>query len=681
MKKTILIITAIFLIAGNSLLSQEDTSVRKIRIGMFGAVAINMHSGQFSSYDGLQICGTFEDGTGIGWMAGNSIEIPINSNLSLFGRAFFHKADGDFESIPKNTPRISLEDGTLVDLSTKHKLDVSLDYIQIEALGAYYVSDKVYLALGPGVALPTHASYVQVEEIQEPFGLTFRNGESTRQIASANFDEAPNTETNLRIAVHALIGADFSIANNLFLSPEAGYIFPFTNVLSNNEWSVSTLHAGLALKYELGSLNKVVVKEVIPESEPETKPKITPKPIASLKAKGLLENGTMLEFGQITVSEENSNNYIPILPYIFFDAGNSKLPNRYRKLSESERDNFDESTLQDSVILVYHNLLNIVGSRMQKNTSANLTVTGCVEPADDGVNLSELASSRAKEVKDYLVDRWGISADRIITKTRELPEEISNRTVAEGREENRRVEIFSSSSDILEPVRLITRDSKISPKSIVLQPKVEYDENLENWNIAAIYMDNTLMWEKNGIGSPSNSIQWDFERERIVELARKDLVENYISAKLSVLDNEGNSDEASTAIPIFYENKSKYYDGEIVKDSIVERYNLIFFDYDKPLINEENKHTFKTILNRINTNSSLSITGFTDKLGTDDYNKQLSIDRANSVEKAIKERVVPEKIFSRGVGETLIYDNNLPEGRFYNRTVIVEIATPLKHRQ
>lgn len=101
MKKTILIITAIFLIAGNSLLSQEDTSVRKIRIGMFGAVAINMHSGQFSSYDGLQICGTFEDGTGIGWMAGNSIEIPINSNLSLFGRAFSIKQTAILRVSPK----------------------------------------------------------------------------------------------------------------------------------------------------------------------------------------------------------------------------------------------------------------------------------------------------------------------------------------------------------------------------------------------------------------------------------------------------------------------------------------------------------------------------------------------------------------------------------------------------
>lgn len=678
MKKSLLILAAIVLIAGNSLLSQEVASERNIRIGMFAAGAMNMHTGQFNSYDGMNICGTFEDGTGIGWMAGNSIEVPFGTNYSFFGRAFFHKANGDFVGAPKDQPRVSLDDGTLVYMTTEHQLKVSLDYVQIEALGAYYVSDKVYLAIGPGVAIPTQASYTQVEEIQQPFGITFRNGERSRQIASANFDDNPKTKTNLRINVHALVGADLSIAENLFLSPEAGFIFPFTNVLSDNDWSVSTLHAGLALKYELGSPGKVVIKEPVPEPEPIVQAKFSPSPIASIKAKSLLQNGTMLEFAQVIVTEENNNNYVPLLPYIFFDVGDSELQKRYITLSSNEINSFDESTLQDSVISVYHNLLNIVGSRMQKNTSANLTVTGCLEPSEDGSNMNKLASSRAQSIKDYLVNIWGISAARINTQSRELPEKISNRNIAEGRQENRRVELSSSSPEILEPVRLITHNSEVNPKSIVVEPTVKYDENLKSWDIVANYMDDSQLWSKSGNGSPSSSMQWDLDRNKLIELARKDVNGNHISVKLKVVDNEGNSDEASTAVPIFYEKKSKYYDGVLVKDSVVERYNLVFFDYDMTLINKENENTFKTILSRINTNSSVSITGFTDKLGTDEYNKQLSIDRAKSVEAAIKERIVPEKIFSKGVGETLIYDNDIPEGRFYNRTVIVEITTPLK---
>lgn len=685
MKKTLLIITAIVLIAGNLLFSQQEKTERNIRIGMFGAGALNMHSGQFSSYDGMLVCGTFEDGTGLAWLAGNSLEIPLNTDFSLFGRAFFHKADGDFENSPDDTPRISLDDGTLVNIITEHQLDVSLDYIQIEALGAYYLTDKIYFALGPGLAIPTHASYTQVEEIQQPLGVNFRNGEPSRQIASANFDDNPNTETSLRITAHALIGADYSIADNLYLSPEVGYIFPFTNVLSDNEWSVNTIHAGLALKYELGTPETIVIKEVAPTPDPapvkETRPTFGPSPIASIKAKNLLDDGTLLEYGQIKVNEEVNNNYIPILPYIFFDAGDSELIARYKTLSSSEENRFDESTLEDSVLAVYHNILNIVGSRMQLNTNAKLTVTGCVEPLDDGDNLNELASSRTQSVKDYLVNTWGISADRIITKSRQLPEDISNRTIDEGRQENRRVELTTDSYEILAPVRLITYDSEIIPEAIVLEPKVEYKEELSLWNIETISMDRTQLWERNGNGFPEKSIKWDFDREEMIELAREDISGNNISVRFLAVANEDNIDEASTAIPIVYEKKSKYYDGEIVQDSVVERYNLIFFDYDKPLINQENENIFKTILSRINTNSSVSITGFTDKLGTDEYNNQLSIDRAESVETSIKQRVVPENIFSKGVGETLIYDNDIPEGRFYNRTVIIEITTPLKHRQ
>jgi outer membrane protein OmpA-like peptidoglycan-associated protein len=685
LKKTLLIITAIVLIAGNSLFSQQEKTERNIRIGMFGAGALNMHSGQFSSYDGMLVCGTFEDGTGLAWLAGNSLEIPLNTNFSLFGRAFFHKADGDFENSPDDSPRISLDDGTLVNIITEHQLDVSLDYIQIEALGAYYLTDKIYFALGPGLAIPTHASYTQVEEIQQPLGVNFRNGESSRQIASANFDDNPNTETSLRITAHALIGADYSISDNLYLSPEVGYIFPFTNVLSNNEWSVSTIHAGLALKYELGTPETIVIKEVAPAPDPDpivdTKPEFTPNPIAIITAKSLYKNGMVLDLPKVTVSEEINNNYVPILPYIFYGAGDSELQNRYITLNSSEINYFDESTLEDSVLAVYYNILNIVGSRMQKNTNAKLTLTGCVEPLDDGDNLNKLASSRTQTVKDYLVNIWGISADRIITKSRQLPEDISNRTIDEGRQENRRVELSTDSYEILAPVRLIKYDSKVTPESIILHPIVWYDENLKNWDIQINYEYNTLLWQKSGIGSPSSPMQWNFDRDKMIELARKDVQGNHISATLNVVDNDGYSDEASTAIPIFYKSKSKYYDGEIVQDSVVERYNLIFFDYDKPLINKENQNIFKTILSRINTNSSVSITGFTDKLGTDEYNNQLSIDRAESVETSIKQRVVPENIFSKGVGETLIYDNDIPEGRFYNRTVIIEITTPLKHRQ
>ena len=362
---------AVLILFAPFVFAQEKAPERNIRIGVLGAGAYNMHSGQFSTYDGMLLCGSFDDGSGLGWIGGNSVEFPVSSSLSVFGRAFFHKADGDFESFPENPPRVSLEDGSLVSLATEDILDVSLDYLQFEVLGSYYLTDKIYVALGPGVAFSTHASYSQTEEILQPMGINFQNGSRTRQIASAEFDDNPQTETNLRFSVHGLIGADFPVTDNIYISPEAGYIFPFTNVLSNDDWTVSSVHAGVALKFELGTPEKVIIKEPAPEPAPD----IAPAPVASLQAKNLLKDGTMLEFGQITVIEESKNDVMPLLPYIFFEAGESGMPGRYKLISESGTEDFDETSLRDSIIGVYHNLLNIVGRRMQIHDNASLTLT------------------------------------------------------------------------------------------------------------------------------------------------------------------------------------------------------------------------------------------------------------------------------------------------------------------
>jgi flagellar motor protein MotB len=66
-----------------------------------------------------------------------------------------------------------------------------------------------------------------------------------------------------------------------------------------------------------------------------------------------------------------------------------------------------------------------------------------------------------------------------------------------------------------------------------------------------------------------------------------------------------------------------------------------------------------------------------------EHNKKLSANRALTVERAVKTRTRGVKsLISNGVGEDdPLYDNNLPEGRFYNRTVQIVIQTPLKDAQ
>jgi outer membrane protein OmpA-like peptidoglycan-associated protein len=77
--------------------------------------------------------------------------------------------------------------------------------------------------------------------------------------------------------------------------------------------------------------------------------------------------------------------------------------------------------------------------------------------------------------------------------------------------------------------------------------------------------------------------------------------------------------------------------------------------------------------------SKASIVGSTDNLGELKHNQKLSEDRAFNVRDLILTDKPSAQITStKGIGPSdLLYDNHLPEGRYYCRTVRVEVETPL----
>jgi outer membrane protein OmpA-like peptidoglycan-associated protein len=63
-----------------------------------------------------------------------------------------------------------------------------------------------------------------------------------------------------------------------------------------------------------------------------------------------------------------------------------------------------------------------------------------------------------------------------------------------------------------------------------------------------------------------------------------------------------------------------------------------------------------------------------------DHNQKLSDKRSSTVEKGINDKTKSKygSLSKRGVGEDEpLYTNDVPEGRFYNRTTQVIIKTPL----
>ncbi len=662
-----------------SLFAQEET--QPIKVGIYGGLSFNMHKGSFNTADGILDCGYFKDATSLRWLIGNSVDFPVAKDFEISGRINYWDAGADFTSMNLNPPNITLPDGSLTRLNTEQNLNTTVDYFQLSILGKYFLFSKMYFTLGPGLGINNRMNYEQTETIKSPAGVTFLGGESTRKIISGRFDEYGRSKI-LRFYLFAGIGYEQYLSSRFILNPEISYSLPFTNVVSNTEWSIHNVQLTVGIKFALGQ-DKTIIQEIEKPGKveiKEEKPIIADvSPIANLSSRNVLVDGTILNYSDIFVSEEISNQLVPLLPYVFFESGSSDLDDRYKKLNSSQISEFKDDNIQDSVLGIYHNLLNIIGYRLNKYTSSTISIVGCNEPLEDTGDLKALSLDRAETLKKYIVDIWKIQPDRIVIKSRSLPQVVSNRSNPDGKQENRRAEIYSDDYKVIEPVKLSLRNINIVPEKILFRPEVLNPEKVKNWSLNVNDIKGNMVWETTGNASPGLAIEWNFNKDKIYDISKSNILNNRLTTTLNLFKENGDRIVAVNEIPVRRQVTSRSLRGDIIKDSVFERYQLIFFDFDKPEISKFNEEVVPLVQNRIRTNSNVEITGYTDRIGEEKYNSNLSIKRANAIEGVIKSRIIPNKLTTHGVGETFIYNNDLPEGRFYNRTVIIDIITPYEY--
>lgn len=102
-------------------------------------------------------------------------------------------------------------------------------------------------------------------------------------------------------------------------------------------------------------------------------------------------------------------------------------------------------------------------------------------------------------------------------------------------------------------------------------------------------------------------------------------------------------------------------------------YSFISFDFGKTEPTSKHKEILEVLNAGIKPEAKIKVTGYSDIIGNDKTNLSFSEKRA----KAIANSINNQNIEVNAKGESiLLYDNNLPEGRMYSRTVITEIETP-----
>lgn len=661
-------LTLAILLMGSTLWAQDV-----LRIGITGSGALNMHSGSLTTADGLLECGTFTDATTLGWMAGNALWLPITDKLAFSGRLQYWDADGTFSAPNDVQPNVSLPDGSLVRMQSEYQLQTTLDYINLDLLALWYFTPELFVGLGPQIGFNTRASFAQTEKILEPSYLEFTQGGQERTFLSSTFAQN-GVSTTIRIALQAMVGYDIRVHPQVVVTPEVGYARAFTNVLSGSDWLAHALRAGVTVSWAIQ-----------PDDEPEPPKKEEPvivrqpEPVAApvrsmnLEVESRFADGKTFPGADIVITETRNSDVVPLLPFVFFETNSAAIPTRYHAFAGKS---FDEAALQDSVLGVYHSLLDIVGSRMIKYPDSKLTVTGYREPTD-GENSAQLSASRAQAIKDYLSRNWGIGEQRIQTAAGVLPSIVSTQSTQDGRTENRRAELAASDPRILAPVSLNKIERTAEPASITIKPTFATPADVTNISAELAIGSNRVAGPLTANGA--SGITWNVDVAAVsqaIPMYNRAAATGVVRTTATYAD--GTKDEKGAMVSARRFVRSTRFSNEIVNDSVVERFRLIFFDFDSPTVSEFNRSMIDLVRSRIRTNSALRITGLTDRIGPVEHNQTLSAKRAAAIETSIKQRVIPAVSQSSGAGPMLIYNNNLPEGRWYNRTVLIEVATPVE---
>ena len=664
---------------GEERLSPEERQEKQLlqpRIGLYGQLGLNLHSGDFHGLPEAPACllldnAGFGGDFGLGFGGGALFELPLNPQWFLQGRVGYSSVGATLTTQAGIGP-ILVGDADTASGISEYSLDASLGLIGGGiTIGWRPLDLPLTFRLGPDFGIFMQKSFTQQEELVEPSSAAFigPDGQNTR-IRNAVAGDVENTTAQIA----ATIGADYELPMNadrtLLLVPELRYSFPFTKVRSDLDWKIHQLRAGVAVKYSFPIAKPA--PPVPPADEPSEPPPPPPQPAlaANVSMVGVGSDGTEREVLKITVEEFINTQTHALLNYIFFEENSSSIPIRYVQYGNNAASQFSFDMLRDQgTMAVYRQILNILGARMQADPSVKLTLTGT--NSNDGLEKGnrDLSKARAESVKSYLTGSWGIDQNRIRVRHRNLPSLPSNTDEADGNEENRRVEMTASRETLLEPVTTEDTLRTVDPPGIRVKTGYTADAGLEDWSLQ-IRQGPRLLKEYDGVLDMEPSFDWNIEGNPL-EIPRE---QTPITAVLSARDSRGQTTSAVARLPVEQITIRRKRE-ERLGDLVFDRFNLITFEYNSARLSKPSKKIAAEIRERIRSESTVEIVGYSDRLGEEDHNLQLSKERAENTAKEL--RVPAEN--ARGGGEnTELFDNNLPEGRFYTRTVDILIKTPVE---
>ena len=541
-------------------------------------------------------------------------------------------------------------------------LHTNLSYITVEpSLRFAPFKQGFYLYGGPRLAFNLDNSFAYKQGINPDFPDQVRTPDVNGDFGNAN-----------KTLISMQIGAGYDIPLSSQRTRIQSVISPFVSFQpyfgqaprSTEKWNVTTLRVGAALKFGRGRDIPMTAKAEV----------FAPEPVFTFSVNSPRN---------IPV-ERRVRETFPLLNYVFFNIGSTEIPNSYVLLRKEQVRDFKEDQLEVFApknlsgrskrgMVVYYNVLNILGDRMGKNPSTAIVLVGSSEKGPEDGN------AMAESVKQYLVNIFGINASRISIEGRDKPKLPSEQPGATRelellRQGDRRVSIESSSPALLMEFQ--------SGKGAALRP-------VEIVGVQEAPIDSYVSFNVEGAREAFSS--WSLEIRD--EKGKLQSFGPFISERVNMPGKFvlGDRPEGDFKVTMIGQTKSGK---TIKKETTVNmvlwtppeneqgmRYSVIFeFDESKAISIYE-KYLTDIVTPKIPKGGLVIVHGYTDIIGEEVYNQKLSLARAHEVKNILASSLskagrsdVTFEVYGFGEDETLSpFENRFPEERFYNRTVIIDI--------
>ncbi len=545
-------------------------------------------------------------------------------------------------------------------------LTTTLSYVTVEpSIRLAPFKGNFYLYGGPRLAFNVHKSF----KYELGINPDFPDQEPTPDV---NGDLSHVNSTLISMQIGAGYDIPLSSQNRrtqFVISPFVAFHPYFGQAPRDIEtWSVTTVRVGAAVKLGHGRMIPPPPANVGLPVEPEFRFTVnSPKNVPA---------------------EEMVTETFPLRNYVFFDMGSTAIPERYVTLTKAQMKDFREdqpdlfkpknqSERAERQMLVYYNILNILGDRMVKDPSTTITLVGSSEKSpEDGRAMAE-------SIQQYLVNVFGINLSRIAIEGRDKPKIPSEqpggtlelellragdrRVSIESTTPSMLMEFYNGPTAPLKPVEI--KALQEAPMSSYVTFNVQgANKAFESWSLEV----------KDDMGKVQKFGPYAGEK---ISIPGKSLLGTHPQGDYKVTmvghTKEGTTVRREVPVHMVLWTPAVYTNGM--------RFSILYEFNESKAISMYEKYITEIVTPKIPKGGKVLVRGYTDIIGDEANNMELSLARANDVKSILQASLVKAgrsdvTIDVKGFGEDekmSLFNNTYPEERFYNRTVVIDIL-PVK---